>query len=52
VGGRSPPRAKWGGLSLGYFSLATQREVTRPPQEDESSASKKTTKPNHSSPSP
>jgi hypothetical protein len=28
---------KWGGLSFGYFSLATQRKVTRPPKEDESS---------------
>ncbi len=26
-----------GGLSFGYFSLATQRKVTRPPKEDESS---------------
>ena len=26
---------KRGGLSLGYFSLARQREATRPPQEDE-----------------
>ena len=26
---------KRGGLSFGYFSLATQRKVTRPPQEDE-----------------
>jgi hypothetical protein len=38
--GRSPASAKWGGLSFGDFSLATQRKVTRPPQEDESSASK------------
>ena len=28
---------KRGGLSFGYFSLATQRKVTRPPKEDESS---------------
>ena len=27
---------KRGGLSFGYFSLATQRKVTRPPKEDES----------------
>ena len=39
--GRVPHRSqtgearKRGGLSLGYFSLATQREVTRPPKEDE-----------------
>jgi hypothetical protein len=39
--GRVPPgptareARKRGGLSLGYFSLATQREVTRPPKEDE-----------------
>ncbi len=38
VGGqdaRRPPL--WGGLSLGYFSLAKQREVTRSPQASESS---------------
>jgi len=35
--GRMPARRVIGvALSLGYFSLATQREVTRPPQEDES----------------
>ena len=34
TGVRRPPL--WGGLSLGYFSLATQREVTRSPQASES----------------
>jgi hypothetical protein len=33
--GRSPASAEEGGLSFGDFSLATQRKVTRPPQEDE-----------------
>jgi hypothetical protein len=37
--GRSPASAKWGGLLFGYFLLATQEKVTRPPQEGESSAS-------------
>jgi len=40
LGGRSPASAKWGGLLFGYFLLATQEKVARPPQEDESSASK------------
>jgi len=35
LGGRSPTSAKWGGLSLGHVSLATQRKVARPPQVDE-----------------
>ena len=35
--GRSPASAKWGGLLFGYFLLATQEKVTRPPQEGESS---------------
>jgi hypothetical protein len=47
LGGRSPSSAKWGGLSFGYFSLATQRKVTRPPQEDESPASKLSTTKSH-----
>ncbi|MDQ6648305.1 MAG: hypothetical protein M3Y93_13955 [Pseudomonadota bacterium] len=33
--GRSPASAEEGGLSFGDFSLATQRKVTRPPQEVE-----------------
>ena len=36
LGGRSPASAKWGGLSFGDFSLATQRKVTRSPKEGES----------------
>ena len=32
-----PASAKRGGLLFGYFLLATQEKVTRPPQEDESS---------------
>ena len=38
LGGRSPASAKWGGLLFGYFLLATQEKVTRPPQEGESSS--------------
>ena len=34
---RCPERAKWGGLLLGYFLLATQEKVTRAPQAHESS---------------
>ena len=38
--GRMPEdRTTGGGLLFGYFLLATQEKVTRPPKEDESSCS-------------
>jgi len=50
--GRSPASAKWGGLLFGYFLLAAQEKVARPPQEGESSASKNINSESHSDPSP
>jgi hypothetical protein len=38
VGHGCPASAKRGGLLFGYFLLATQEKVTRPPKEDESSS--------------